>query len=238
MIYTFFDRNYGVALLIGGGVIGGLASWHRIGLSRLLALLVVAVTAKAAPFLGDSALESTTPSTACPANERLTRWLSAGWSCHAGPRNGWTVLRGVIWGVIGGSSLAYLDWKLAEKAGAGYLLPIPHARSQLPGQAVYLATMIASLFAAFSSLVASSAFRRPTLMAFCVGGLFGGIIAASSDIPWGHKLGITCDAAIFAVSATISILLLFSWTEVEGDGEGVRGHETRPLSDNEDSTVE
>ena len=211
ILIAWASPNYGVAIAVAGGLIGGLVAWQRIGFVRLLGLAVFAVAGKAVPSLAVAVLEATEDRDPTESNDGLTNWLGAGWGSNAGPRQGWLVIVGLLLGAILGGTASYFELQTALAKGAGYVLPIVYSRSNFPSQAFYLAFLITTVFGVIASLVASSAFRRPMLMGAGIGGLFGLITGMSSSMPIGQKMAIAFDMALFATFGTIMFALMVDW---------------------------
>ncbi len=211
ILIAWASPNYGVAIAIAGGLIGGLVAWQRIGFVRLLGLTVFAVAGKSIPSLADAVLDATEDRDRTESKDGLTNWLGAGWRSNAGSRQGWLVIVGLLLGAIVGGAASYFELQTAQAKGAGYMLPIVYSRSDFPSQAFYLAFLITTVFGVIASLMASSAFRRPMLMGAGIGGLFGLITGMTSSMPIGQKMAIAFDMALFATFGAIMLALLVDW---------------------------
>ncbi len=202
----------GPAVLILGGIIGGLTALERIGPLRFLALGFTASVGSqnglkgAAHAVLDATEEKDKPT---DVSDRLTKWLfEEGSDDSDAIGNGW-MLVSVIGGALIGWGFAYLDWQSIRAGGHGWLVSTS-SREGIGTQMAFVSFCASVFYGSVSLLFSTRSARRQTIALGLLGWSFGFVITISmGSLQKAIMSGCGCSVLPLAVAILVRSIAYF-----------------------------
>jgi len=205
ILASFWNQQAGLAIGIGGIVIGLLCFINGIGIGRLFGLLVYAILGKVLSPVANFAEEATAGPNRDSYSDRLIEWLAQGWNSQ---RRSYAVWGAAICiGVAAGWALATQDYNAIVAGRSGWILPYLAKTSPLETGFILVVEMFTSLLGGLLLVIFSPPFRRPAILFATAGAVFGAIVGISVE----QIFRLASFFAIYALGAMLVLAPLGIW---------------------------